>query len=297
MAKTTDSWKSDSGIPSKTPGTGKPESPLELNQGDWKATLKRTLVQVKRDRVTLVAAGMAFYWFLAVFPSLIAAVGIIGLLDLGPQVLSAINASIGLTIPGSAGEILTAAIDGALNASPAATVAAALIGIVLALWGATAGMVALQEGLNIAYEVPVSRSFLGKRAVALVLVVATGILVLLPSLFALRGFLGRVLVWLIMAVTIMILFGIFYSLGPNRERPSWKWVTPGGLVGTAIWIAAGAGFSFYVGNFATYGETYGPMAGVVILLFWLYLSALAIMLGGELNAELERQSALREGRA
>lgn len=287
-----------SGIPTKTSDSGGPDSPLDLSSRDWKASVKRVMREFKQDRVPLVAASLAFYFFLAVFPALIAAVGIIDLLGLGPQILASVNDSIGTTIPGGAGAILTAAIDSAQQASKGTSVVAATVGISIALWSATAGMNALQQGLNVAYEVPADRPFLKARAVSLLLLITTGVLGTLPSmLFAAKGLIFSVLGWLATVVSVITLFAVFYTVGPNREKPNWRWVSPGGLTGAFLFLVASAGFSVYVGNFAKYGETYGPLASVVILLFWLYLTGLAIMLGGEVNSELERQSAIREGRA
>ncbi|HEX2178488.1 MAG TPA: YihY/virulence factor BrkB family protein [Actinomycetota bacterium] len=285
-------------IPTKTGDTGGPDSPLDLTARDYKATARRVFKEFTQDRVTLIAAGMAFYWFLAIFPALIAAVGFIHLAGLGPQVLGSINQSIGTTIPGGAGELLTTAIETATAASRGTSLIAAAIGILLALYSATAGMVALQEGLDVAYDVPQSRKFFKKRAVALLLVVATGVMGGLSGpLFAADGVIWSVLGWLVLIVSVITLLAIYYYVGPNRDQPNWKWVSPGGLLGAFIFLLTSGAFSVYVGNFAKYGETYGPLASVVILLFWLYLTGIAIMLGGEVNAELERQTAMREGRA
>ena len=288
----------DAPVPTKKSGTGGPDHPLELSKNDWKMTLKRTMKEVKDDRITLVAAGMAFYWFLAVFPALIAAVGVVDLLGLGQQMLESINQAIGSTIPGGAAAILTTTIEAAQDAPRRTSLVAAIIGVTLALFGATAGMVALQAGLDVAYDVAEDRKFFKKRAYALLLVVATGLLIAIPSVFfAAGGLIWSILGWLTLVAAIITLFAVFYYLGPNREKPDWKWVSPGGLLGAFIFLLVSGGFSIYVGNFARYGETYGTFAGVVILLFWMYLSAIAILVGGELNSELERQTAMREGRA
>ncbi|HEX2054099.1 MAG TPA: YihY/virulence factor BrkB family protein [Actinomycetota bacterium] len=284
-------------IPTKTSNTGGPDSPLDLTKRDLKATFKRTVKEIKEDRITLVAAGMAFYWFLAVFPSLIAAVGIIDLLGLGPQILDSVNKSIGTTIPGGAATIITTAISSAENAPKGTSLVAVIFGVLVALYSATAGMAALQQGLDVAYDVPEERKFLKKRAYALLLVLATGVFGGIPSIFfTQQGVIWSVLGWLTLVACIVTLLAIFYYLGPNREKPHWVWVSPGGLIGALIFLIVSGAFSVYVGNFATYGETYGQFAGVVILLFWLYLTGIAIMIGGELNAELERQTAMREGR-
>lgn len=290
---------SPSPVPTKTEGSGGPDSPLDLSSSDWKATAKRVMKEFKQDRVAMVAASLAFYFFLAIFPALIAAVGIVGLMGLGPQLLDSLNQSIGTTIPGGAGEILTAVIESAQKASKGTSVMAAIIGISIALWSATAGMNALQQGLDVAYDVPTERQrpFFKARAVALLLVVTTGVLAAIPSpFFAAKGVVWSVLGWIVTVVAVITLLAIYYYLGPNRDKPNWKWVSPGGVIGTILFLMASGAFSVYVGNFAKYGETYGPLASVVVLLFWLYLSGMAIMLGGEWNAELERQTAMREGR-
>jgi membrane protein len=158
-------------------------------------------------------------------------------------------------------------------------------------------MVALQTGLDIAYDVPKERSFIKTRLIALLLVLATGILGAASApFFAAKGVIWSVAGWLVTLVSITTLFAIFYYLGPNREKPNWKWITPGGVLGGAIFLLSSLGFSIYVSNFAKYGDTYGQLAGVVILIFWLYLSALAILVGGELNSALERRTAKKEGR-
>jgi membrane protein len=101
--------------------------------------------------------------------------------------------------------------------------------------------------------------------------------------------------WVLTVLAVITLFAVFYYLGPNRRPPSWKWVSPGGIVALVIWLAASLGFSFYVSNFGgSYGRTYGSLAGVVVLMLWLYLTALALLFGAELNGELEREKAARD---
>ncbi|HVL50854.1 MAG TPA: YihY/virulence factor BrkB family protein, partial [Actinomycetota bacterium] len=196
----------DAPVPTKKSGTGGPDHPLELSKNDWKMTLKRTMKEVKDDRITLVAAGMAFYWFLAVFPALIAAVGVVDLLGLGQQMLESINQAIGSTIPGGAAAILTTTIEAAQDAPRRTSLVAAIIGVTLALFGATAGMVALQAGLDVAYDVAEDRKFFKKRAYALLLVVATGLLIAIPSVFfAAGGLIWSILGWLTLVAAIITL--------------------------------------------------------------------------------------------
>lgn len=282
-------------IPAQKAGEAGPDSPLDLQPDDWRATLKRTLAEIKDDRVTLVAAGMAYYFFLAIFPALIAFIGILGLVNADA---SGIIDSIKTSLPGGAGAVLTTAVANADNPSQGGSLAAALTGIGLALWSATAGMVALQAGLNVAYDEPKDRKFIGKRAVGFALLVATALLGSAPSPFFTfgDGVVFSVLGWVLTAAAIAVLFSIFYYIGPNRDTPTWQWVTAGGLVGALLWIGAWVGFGFYASNFGSYGKTYGTLAGVIVLIFWLYLSSLAVLIGGELNAELERSAARKAGR-
>jgi membrane protein len=277
-------------VPSqKSDGTG-PDSPLDLQPRDWKSTGKRTLKEIKDDRVTLIAAGMAYYFFLAIFPALIALVGVLGLAHINA---SGLIDSIRSALPGGAGTALTKAIQHADKPSKGASLIAAAGGIVLAVFSASSGMVAMQKGLNVAYDVPEDRKFLMARAMALLLLIAMLLLGGVPSPFFTWGesTFYTVLGYIASIIAVVILFSVFYYLGPNRASPSWKWVSAGGIVGTLLWILVSIALGIYVGNFNSYSKTYGPLAGVIVLILWLYLSSLAVLIGGELNAELERQAA------
>ena len=187
---------------------------------------------------------------------------------------------------------MTSAVANADRTSEAASLAATIGGIAVALWSASAGMAALQTGLNVAYDVPRERKFLKKRAIALLLLAATLLLGGVPSPIFSFGdsTFFTILGWILTVAAVMVLFSIFYYLGPNREKPTWSWVSAGGIFGALLWIVASLIFGLYISNFNNYGKTYGPLAGVIILVLWLYLSSIAVLVGGELNAELERQA-------
>ena len=286
----------DEPVPAQGRDRPGPDTPLELEPGDWKSTTKRALKEVKDDRVPLAAAGMAYYFFLAIIPAFIAVVGVMGIVGVDPQPMID---SISSTFPGDAGAVIAQPLERADETSQGASVTTALVGIAVALWSASSGMVGLQSGLNIAYDVPEDRKFVAKRAVAILLIIATGLLGGVPSPIFTFGesTLFVVLGWMLTIVAVVIMFSLFYYIAPNRESPQWQWVTGGGLVGALLWILSAVAFGIYVeglGGEGKYAETYGALAGVVVLILLLYISSLAVLIGGELNAELERQAAIAD---
>jgi len=276
-------------------GGGAPDTPLDLAAPDWKETAKRTLKEIKADRVTLIAAGMAYYLFLAIFPAIIAFTGILGLVDIDTtKVVDEIQQN----LPGGSGALLVDAVKGSQRTSESTALGATLIGIGLALWSASSGFVALQKGLNVAYDVPEDRKFIRARGVALALVVATGLFGGVPSpIFVFGdGTFYTVLGWVLTVIAVILLFSIYYYLAPKREKPTWQWVSAGGLLGAFIWITSSVAFGLYAGDPTRYAKTYGSIGAVIALIFWLFLTSMSILIGGELNAELERQAEKRKER-
>lgn len=296
-------------VPTQTGGGPGPQTPLDLGPPDWKVGVKRAVKEFKEDRGTLTAAGMAFFWFLAIFPAMIAFVGVLGLMNASQGAVDSITEVV-RSLPDNSEAVLVGAIS---EREDGGSLLATLFGVALALWSASAGMVGLQMGLNVAYDVTEDRSFVKKRLMAfelmLVMLVlggaATAFIVFgAPLGDALRDnlpfgsafmVLWTIVRWVAGLLALTGLFAAVYYLAPRRDTPRWVWVSPGGILAAAIWLLASLGFSFYVTNFGKYGETYGSIGGVIVLLLWLYLTALAVVLGGELNAELERQSAARKG--
>ena len=301
-------------IPPQIKDAPGPDSPLELGTAGWRDTLKRSATEFKVDRAAMTAGSLAYHWFLSLFPAIIALLGIASLAGLSVGAVRRLEHGVDNALPGGVANVFNTAISTALGRSSSGSLTAVIIGVAVALWSASSGMAALQTGLDVAYDVPVDRKFLAKRMYAVPLMLAIAVLGgIATALIVFGAPLGSVIEshvgltgaaftvvwtivrWVLTIIAITVLFSVFYYLGPKRETPHWQWVSPGGLLGSAIFLLASLGFSFYVTKFGSYGKTYGAFAGVVILIFWLYLTGIAIMLGAEVNAEAEREAAAQAG--
>src|SRR5215212_4696349 len=278
------------------------EQPQQIPPKGWKDIAKRTAKEVKADQVPLLSAGVAFYALLSLFPAIIAGVSIYGLVADPATVRGQIANLTKLLSPETAdlvGKQLVQVTSGANGALGFATV----VGILTALWSASSGMKALITGVNLAYDEGETRKFVKLRGLSLLLTL--GAMVLLAVAGAtIVGFppiannLPTVLQWVlgilrfvVLAVLLVLGLAALYRYAPDRDEPKWTWVSWGSVVATVLWILASIGFSIYVNSFGNYNKTYGALAGIIILMFWLYLTAVIVLVGAELNTEMELQTA------
>lgn len=280
------------------------EKPHQIPAKGWKEVLLRVKDEAKRDNVALLAAGVAFYALLSLVPALIALVSIYGLVadpdDVDRQVSDALSAA-----PTEVQELVGQQL-GSITESSGGGLGVALVGgVLVALWSASSGMKHLMSAINVAYDEEETRGFVALRGRALLLtvgailfvIVAVGLITALPALLDGTG-LGSaakttmsILRWPLLAIGLMIGLGVLYRYGPDRADARWAWQAPGTIFATIAWVVASIGFSVYTANFGSYGETYGSLGAVVVLMLWLMISCAVVILGAEINAEAEHQTA------
>ncbi len=276
--------------------------PTEVPKEGWLDVLTRTKQQLNEDNLTVVAAGVAFYGFVAVVPALAATVAIYGLVADPSQVTEQITA-LARVVPGEALPLLRDQMI-RITADDQAAGISALIGVLLAIYSSANATKALISGLNIAYDETEKRSFLKLSAIAIVLTVgailaaalAVGMVAFLPTLLKQLHItsgvetLLNIVRWPLLVGGFMGALAVLYRLGPCRHDAKWSWVSPGAIVAAVLWLLGSAAFSLYVAKVGSYDKTYGPLGAVVVFLMWLFLSAFAVLVGAEFNSELERQT-------
>lgn len=280
------------------------ETPRGISWDGWKDILWRTYAEFNSDRVTLIAAGATFFLLLALFPALAAFVSIYGFVA-DPVTIADHIAFLGGVLPSGGVDLIKQQLQSLTSQDASSLSFGFIFGLLLALWSANSGIKTLFEAMNIAYDETEKRSFmklnllsllftLGAIVIAILFIVSVGVV---PAVLAFVG-LGSAAETLISLARWPVLFAasvfavaILYRYGPSRERAKWRWVTWGSVVATAVWILASILFSWYLQNFADYNATYGSLGAVIGFMMWTWISVTILIVGAELNSEMEHQTA------
>ncbi|MAM94884.1 YihY/virulence factor BrkB family protein [Parvibaculum sp.] len=280
------------------------DAPSQIPRAGWKEIAWRVWGELARDRVTLVAAGVTFYILLALFPALAAFVSIYGFVA-DPKTIADHIAFLGGLLPSEGLELIRAQLDGLLQQNTDALGLGFLLGLGIALWSANNSVKALFQAMNVAYEEREKRSILrlhlvsfsftlGAILIGVLFLLSVGVVPAALALLHLDGWtewliaLGR---WPVMLFAVGTGISLLYRYGPSRAEAKLRWITWGSGIATMVWIAASIGFSFYLENFANYNATYGALGAVIGLMMWCWLSVVILLVGAELNAEIEHQTA------
>jgi membrane protein len=278
--------------------------PSDIPAKGWKDILWRVYQEIGKDRIVAVAAGVTFYGLLALFPAIAAIVSLYGLFA-DPSTINQHLATVSGLLPGGAVDIISEQVK-RIASKPSGNLGFAFFsGLAISLWSANAGMKAVFDALNVAYGEEEKRSFvmLNLQSLAFTfamiafLLIAVGAIVVIPVILKLFWF-GKAIEWLISLLRWPILYcGVLFALaclyryGPSRDKPQWRWVTWGSAIAGAVWLLGSMLFSWYVANFGNYDATYGSLGAVIGFMTWMWLSTTIVLIGAEINAEIEHQTA------
>ncbi|MFE9191297.1 YihY/virulence factor BrkB family protein [Micromonospora sp. NPDC007208] len=290
-----------------------PDSPTDLPGSGWKAALRRTISEFQDDSLTDWAAALTYYGVLSIFPGVLVLISLLGLL--GESATEGVRDTVNQAVPNdSIQKIIEGAIDTAQRNGGLASIAA-IIGLLAAFWSASGYIGAFMRASNTIYDVPEGRPIWKTLPIRLGVTAVVGVLLLVSAVIVV--FTGRlaesvgdviglgstavtvwdVAKWPVLLILVSLMFAILYWASPNARHGGFRWVSPGGVLAVVIWLVISGLFAFYVSNFGSYNKTYGTLAGVIIFLVWLWLSNIAILLGAEFDAELERGRAISAGHA
>ncbi|MGK5742207.1 YihY/virulence factor BrkB family protein [Micromonospora sp. URMC 103] len=288
-----------------------PESPAQLSGTGWKATLRRTVREFQEDSLTDWAAALTYYGVLSIFPGLLVLVSILGLLGRGTT--NTVRETLDQAVPvGTIQQILDKAIEQAQGSGGLASIAAVL-GLLAAFWSASGYIAAFMRASNAIYDVPEGRPIWKTLPIRIGVTAVIGVMLLISAVIVV--FTGRlaqaageaiglgstavtvwnIAKWPVLLILVSLMFAILYWASPNARHGGFRWVSPGGVLAVVVWLVVSGLFAVYVSNFGSYNKTYGALAGVVVFLIWLWLTNIAILLGAEFDAELERSRAISAG--
>jgi membrane protein len=271
------------------------------------AILKSLWRSFNKDRVLALAAGVAFYAILAIFPALAAMVALYGLFA-DPTAIAAHLDMMNGVVPGGGMDVVRDQLTHVSAAGQSTLGITFLIGLAVSLWSANSGMKALFDTLNLVFKEEEKRGFVTLNAISLAFtlgmivfaLLALGAIVVLPvafSFFGLQGF-GDMLIsylrWPVLLVIVGLMLSLIYRFGPSREEPQWHWITLGSACGSLLWLTASVLFSWYAANFGSYNKTYGTLGAAIGFMIWIWISVITVLLGAELDAQGERKAGARQ---
>ena len=292
-------------------GGSAPDSPTDLGGRSWWRALRRTIDEFQDDNLMDWAAALTYYGVLSLFPMLIVLVALLGVVGQAGTIDTLIASFEEAGMGGFADDV-EEPLDGVV-ANKGGAGALLGLGLLVALWSASGYIGAFMRASNQIYEVEEGRPFWKRRPLQVVLTLLMVLLVALVSIaLVLTGSLAEAIgdaigvgdravtiwsyaKWPVMLAIVMTVFALLYYVAPNVRQPRFRWLTPGGLVAVFLWVLASAAFAIYVANFGSYNKTYGTLGGVISFLVWLWITTLAVLLGAELDSELERQRELEAG--
>ena len=279
------------------------DHPGKISPRGWMDIMWRAWGEISEANLFLIAGGVTYAILLALFPGLAALVSLYGLILDASQIEKQVGALSNI-LPAETQQLLVEQLHKLVEASNGALGVGAAVGVVLALWSASRGMSGLITALNIAYEEKERRGFFKLNMLALGLtlgqlvsgIVIIALVAVLPAAVQFLDVGGAtkwlllVVQWPLLIVLVMLGLAVLYRYAPDRDKPQWRWVSPGAIAATILWVIASIGFTVYVANFNSYDKTYGSLGGVIVSLTWLYLSALMVLLGAVINAQSEKQT-------
>jgi len=277
-------------------------TPSDMPARGWDILL-RVWENIGEDRVILVAAGVTFYCLLAIFPAIAALVAIYGFFS-DPSSISSVVDKISGVMPGGALDIIRTQMNQVASQGPSKLGVAFVIGFLVSLWSANAGIKSIFDALNLVYDEPEKRGLIRLNLVSLAFTVAAILFILVAIAFIaalpavassqLQGtaaLIAQIIRWPILFVVVAVGIALVYRYGPSRAEPQWRWITWGSAFAAVAWIAVSIAFSWYAANFGSYNKTYGSLAAIVVFMTWLWLSIAVILIGAEIDAEMEQQTA------
>jgi membrane protein len=280
------------------------EKPTEIPWRGWKQIVKRAWAENKADNMPIIAGGVAFFGFLSIFPALIALLSLYGLVAT-PETVARQVEDLSAQLPDAAAEIIEEQLNAIVANSGSALTFGLIFSILAALWSASGGVGNLITAVNIAYDEVETRNFVKLKLMSLGLVLGSivfvlitfGLVAVVPAVLDVLplGVVGTILAQVVRWVLLLAVFAgalaVLYRVAPDRDAPRLSWVSLGAVVVTVVWALVSVGFSLYVDNFGSYDKTYGAIAGVIVLMLWLYLTCYLVLLGAEINSEAEHQTA------